>query len=229
VRTARPGLPVAWIFIFLLGMGSGGALVVSLGRRIAREREVTEQSEAKRREAESRLAAERKDLRETRERLTLVESERAARARVVEGEMAVLRRDLAAAVRERDSLAEKYRAAAAERDRVLEQFLAARRALEETRTDLVKATNRATAAEEASRKATAAAAAAEKGLRDATDRVQFLLRPLLQDLRSADGTVRVRAHEALCNYTGRNLAFRPNGTPEEVEADAAALEKALLR
>ena len=252
MKPVRPGLPVAWILIFLLGMGSGVVLVVSLGRRIAREQEVTERSETRRREAESRLAAGRNELREARERLARVEAERAARSRVVEGEMAVLRRDLAAAVKERDSLAEKYRAASSERDRTLEQFLAARSALEGTRTDLVRATERAAAAGESSRKAAAAAGESARELRAAAagdppgppaagggesaglpraaaERVVFLLRPLLQDLRSADRAVRVRAHEALCNWTGRDLTFRPNGTAEEVEADAAALERELLR
>ena len=229
MKPVRPGLPVAWILIFLLGMGSGVVLVVSLGRRIAREQEVTERSETRRREAESRLAAGRNELREARERLARVEAERAARSRVVEGEMAVLRRDLAAAVKERDSLAEKYRAASSERDRTLEQFLAARSALEGTRTDLVRATERAAAAGESSRKAAAAAGESARELRAAAERVVFLLRPLLQDLRSADRAVRVRAHEALCNWTGRDLTIRPNGTAEEVEADAAALERELLR
>ncbi len=229
MKPVRPGLPVAWILIFLLGMGSGVVLVVSLGRRIAREQEVTERSETRRREAESRLAAGRNELREARARLARVEAERAARSRVVEGEMAVLRRDLAAAVKERDSLAEKYRAASSERDRTLEQFLAARSALEGTRTDLVRATERAAAAGESSRKAAAAAGESARELRAAAERVVFLLRPLLQDLRSADRAVRVRAHEALCNWTGRDLTFRPNGTAEEVEADAAALERELLR
>ena len=69
MKPVRPGLPVAWILIFLLGMGSGVVLVVSLGRRIAREQEVTERSETRRREAASRLAAGRNALREARARL----------------------------------------------------------------------------------------------------------------------------------------------------------------
>ncbi|NUN53701.1 MAG: hypothetical protein HUU06_13090, partial [Planctomycetaceae bacterium] len=88
----RRGLPVAWILVFLLGLGSGSVLVVSLGRRIAREREVTERSETRRREAVSALASESHGLREARERVALLEEERTARARVVEGETAVLRR-----------------------------------------------------------------------------------------------------------------------------------------
>ncbi len=64
----RSGLPVAWILVFLLGLGSGSVLVVSLGRRIAREREVTERSETRRREAVSALASESHGLREARER-----------------------------------------------------------------------------------------------------------------------------------------------------------------
>ena len=56
-----------------------------------------------------------------------------------------------------------------------------------------------------------------------------LLRPLLQDLRSGDGTVRVRAHEALCAWAGKDLPFRANGSDAEREADAAAIEKSVLR
>ena len=46
-------------------------------------------------------------------------------------------------------------------------------------------------------------------------------------VRSPDGSLRVRAHEALCAFAGRNLPFRPNGTPEQIEEDARGIEAAL--
>jgi len=229
VKPVRPGLPVGWILIFLLGMGSGGVLVVALGRRIAREQEIAGRADTGRREAEGRLQERTFELKEERRKTALLENERAARARVVEGELATLRRDLAAAVRDRDALAERYRSAAAERDRTMEQYLAARRTLEETRTDLVKAGRRAAAAEAAAAKASGEASTAAAALAGATERLAALLRPLLQDLRSGDGSLRVRAHEALCSWAGRNLPFRPNGSPADIEADARAIEAQLLR
>jgi chromosome segregation ATPase len=216
------------VLLFVVLILSGGVLVVSLGRRLAREREMAERAESKRRGFEAELSTKRHELRGAVEKVDILETEREARSRVVEGELVTLRRDLAAAVRERDDLADRYRAAVSERDRTAEQFLAARRTLEQSRTDLVKAGGRAEEAETAAERAGRAASEAERRLDESNGRVAALLRPLLQDLRSADGSLRVRAHEALCAFAGENLVFRTNGTPEEIAADARAIEARLL-
>lgn len=227
MRPRRPGLSLAGVLVLLAGLGSGAFLVVSLGRQVARERERTERSETDEREARIHLDSLRHEARGLRERVESLETERAVRARVVEGELAGLRRSLEEAVRERDSLDGRYGAAAAERDRATEDLLAARNSLEATRNDLARALRRATDAEAAARRLEGEAAEAARRLAAATGRVDALLRPLLQDLRSADGSMRVRAHEALCGYAGRTLPFRPNGTAAEIEADARAIEEAV--
>ena len=224
----RPGLGIAGALLLLVGLGSAVALTLSLGRQVAFEQEKREHSDTNAREGQTRLATAREDLRAARERIDRLEAERENRARIVEGEMAALRRDLAAAVRDRDASAEGYRGAVAERDRAAGDLVAARREVELLRADRARAVERASGAEETARRTSKEAEEAASRLAGANVRVAALLRPLLQDLRSPDGSLRVRAHEALCAFAGRNLPFRPNGTPEEIESDAKAIEAAVM-
>jgi chromosome segregation ATPase len=219
---------VAGTIALVVGLGSSVALVGLLARQVARERERNVRTEGEQKGAQNQLVTTRSGLREAREEIDRLEADRARREKVVEGETALLRRDLADAVQARDALDRSYRAAASERDRATGDLLAARREIESLRTDLARAVRRAEQSEESAKAEARASEDCRKRLAQATARVESLLRPLLQDLRSADGSIRVRAHEALCAFAGHDLAFRPNGTPEEREADAKGLEASLL-
>jgi hypothetical protein len=214
--------------VVYLGLAASVLLVGWLARRVALEKERKIRSETDERGARAQLNNVRFQLKSAKEELARHEEDRARRASVVEGELGALRRALADAQRDRDSWREKYIAAAAERDRANGDLLAVRRDLEFLRNDLARAGARAAAAEEASKTCTAQAEEARLRLAEAVARVEALVRPLLQDLRSPDGSIRVRAHEALCAFAGKPLDYRPGGTPEEVEADAKAIEALLL-
>jgi chromosome segregation ATPase len=209
-------------------MGASVTLVGYLAREVAHAREKTVRFETDQRGAVAQLQTVRGQLKDAKEELARLEEDRARRARVVEGETGALHRELADARKERDALLGKYRAAAADRDRAAEDLLAARRELDGMRTDLAKAGDRTAATEATAKARTAEAEEARRRLAETATRVEALVRPLLQDLRSPDGSIRVRAHEALCAFAGRDLPFRTNGTPEEREADAIALETILL-
>jgi chromosome segregation ATPase len=214
--------------VIYLGLAGSVLLVGYLARRIALERERTVRSETDERGAKAQLQTVRFQLKEARGELARMEEDRARRASVVEGEMGALRRALAEAQKERDAFREKYRTASGDRDRAMEDLLAARRDLELLRNDLARATARAAAAAASARARTEEAEEARLRLAESTARVEALLGPLLQDLRSPDGSIRVRAHEALCAFAGKQLEFRAGGTPEEIEADAKAIETLLL-
>ncbi len=203
-------------------------LVGSLARDLAHAKEKTVRYETDARGAQAQLQTVRGQLRDAKEDLARLEQDRGRRARVVEGETGALHGELADARKERDALLGKYRAAASERDRAAEDLLAARRELDGMRTDLAKAADRAAAAAAASKAKAAEADEARGRLAEIQGRIEFLVRPLLQDLRSADGSIRVRAHEALCAFAGKDLPYRADGTSEEREADAQAMEIALL-
>lgn len=224
----RPGSPWATAVLVLVGLGSAVAVTGLLVRQVARERERTEKSMTESRSAKSEVDTLRLRVREAQEALDLERSERARRETVVQGELDRLRNDLAEATRQRDALRQQYAAAAAERDRVNAELLQARRDEESLRSDLARAASRAA---EAERRAADLRTRADQAVATAADlrtRAAALLRPLLRDLRSPDSALRVRAHEALVTWAGRPLDFRPNGTPEQLEADAAAIEAALL-
>jgi hypothetical protein len=210
------------------GLGSAAVVVFFLGRQVAREREKTVRSLTDQQGMQTRLTTANRELRSTREEVARADADRERRAKVVEGELTTLRADLARAVAEREEKDRAWRAAAAERDRAAEDLLGARREIEHLRSDLARALERVRTAEGAAGDRGRAADEAAKRLVEARERGAALLRPLLQDLRSADGSIRVRAHEALCAFAGRDLAFRANGTQEEREADAKAIEEALL-
>ncbi len=223
----KPPRSFAGTVALLLGLGSSVVLVALLARQVAREREKSDRSQIEQKGAQNQASTFRSQAREAKEEIDRLEADRSRRAQVVEGEMALLRTDLGEAVKERDALDRKYRAAAAERDRAVEDLLAARREIEALRSDLARAVQKAEGAEKGSKAEARAAEEARKRLAAATARVEALLRPLFQDLRSMDGSIRVRAHEALCGWAGRDLPFRASGTPEEREADAKALEASL--
>lgn len=223
----RPPMTVAGVVLLVAGLGSGAVLVVALGRQVAFEKDRRERSETEGREDRTRSATDQHELKGARDRIRTLEAERENRARVVEGEMAALRRELAAAVKDRDEARQAWKAAAAERDRAAEDLVATRRENVHLRDDLARANEREAGAAEAAAKAAAASDEARRRLQAAASRVEALLRPLLQDLRSADGSVRVRAHEALSAWAGKPLPFRPGGTPEQIEADARAIEDVL--
>ncbi len=224
----RRPLSAAGTVLLVAGLGSGAVLVVSLGRQVAFERDRRERSETGGREDQTRLASTQHELRGAKDRVRTLETERENRDRVVEGEMAALRRDLAAAARDRDAARQAWRAAAAERDRAQEDLVGARREVGHLRDDLARAGERASEAEASAARAAGKSEEAVERLSTLSARVEALLRPLLQDLRSGDGSLRVRAHEALCAWAGRPLPFRPNGTPAEIESDAKAIETAVL-
>lgn len=227
--TAPPrGISLAGALLLVAGLGSAAVIVFFLGRQVAREREKTVRAHTDQQGIQTRLTTANRELRAAREEAARLEVDRERRARVVEGELTTLRGDLARAEKEREAKDRSWRAAAAERDRAAEDLLQARREIEHLRSDLARALERARTAEGAASDRGRAAEEAEKRLVDARARTAALVRPLLQDLRSADGSIRVRAHEALCAFAGRDLPYRTNGTPEEREADAKALEEALL-
>ena len=228
MRTAPRGLSLAGALLLLAGLGSAAVVVLLLGRQVAREREKTVRAQTDQQGLKSRGAAAERDLRAAREEVTRLEGDRERRARAVEGEMATLRRDIAKAGQEREEKERQWRAAASERDRALDDLLRARREVEHLKDDQARALRRATEAEAAALERHRAAEAAEKALAALRAREAALLRPLLQDLRSGDGTVRVRAHEALCAWAGRDLPFRTNGTDQERAEDAVAIEKTVL-
>jgi hypothetical protein len=214
--------------VVYLGLAASVLLVGYLARQVALERERKIRSETDERGARAQLNTIRFQLKSAKEGLARLEEDRARRGSVVEGEMATLRRALAEAQKDRDAWREKYIAAATERDRANGDLLALRRDQELFRNDLARAGARAVAAETAAKARTAEAEEARLRLAETTARVEALVRPLLQDLRSPDGSIRVRAHEALCAFAGRALDYRPSGTAEEVEADAKAIEAVLL-
>ncbi len=225
---ARPGVSAATVVLIVVGIASAGGLTAMLVRVAARERERSERSETGERTARTELETSRHRLREAEERVRRQEDERARREAVVEGETARLRRELADALGERDRLQDRYRAAAVERDRSVEDLMALRRDVESLRTDLARMARRAGDGEAAAAERAKRLEETRKRLDDVQARVPPLLRLLLEDLRSADGSVRVRAHEALCAFASRQFPFRQNGTAEEREADAAAMAAVLL-
>jgi len=227
MTVARSGPSWAGAVLLVAGLGSAVLVTGLLVRRLAVEKDRSERSETHQREAATEVATLRHQWKEARDSVARLEADRSRREVVVEGELSLLRRDLAAATEERDALRETHRSAAAERDRAVGDLLAARRDIESLKNDLARATRRAGDADALSARRGNEAEEARRRLDDATGRLQALLRPLLQDLRSPDGTHRVRAHEALSAYAGRDLHYRPNGTPEEREADAKAIEQAL--
>ncbi len=214
--------------VAVVGLGSSILLVGFLARQVAVERDRGIRSSTDERGARIQLKTVQGQLREAREETARIAANRAREAGVAEAETGALRRDLAEARREREEWRNRYRAAAAERDRAVEELLAARRDIELLRDDAARSGRRSEAAAEDARARSEEAAEAARRLVAVTERVAFLLRPLLQDLRSPDGTIRVRAHEALCAYAGRELAYRPGGAAEEREADAAAIEAELI-
>jgi len=215
---------VAAAVLAVVGLGSSVALVAFLARQVALERERAVRSDTDVRGARNQLQTVRAQLKESREETSRVAENRTREADVAEAETGALRRDLAEARREREDWRGRYRAAASERDRAAEESLAARRDIELLRDDLARAGRRSAAATEALKTKTAEAEAAQQRLAAMTERTSSLLRPLFQDLRSPDGSIRVRAHEALCAFAGRPLPYRSSGTAEEREADAAAIE-----
>lgn len=227
-----PGLPrnrsAGASAVVYVGLAASVLLVGYLARQVAAERERKIRSETDERGARAQLNTIRFQLKSAKEELARVEDDRARRGSVVEGELSTLRRSLADAQKDRDTWREKYIAAAAERDRANGDLLALRRDQEFFRNDLARAGARATTAETAAKARTAEAEEARVRLSETTARVEALLRPLLQDLRSPDGSIRVRAHEALCAFAGRALDYPPSGTPEELEAAAKAIEAALI-
>jgi chromosome segregation ATPase len=221
------GLSAGAAVLVVLAVVSVAAVVGLLGRQVMRERERTEHARSGRRGTEVEADALRLKVRELEERLARDGDEARRRAGVSDAEQARLRRELAAAVEVRDGQAAALRAATGERDRAMEDLLAARRDIESVRDDLARATAGRRDAEQRAARLDAEAKDAARRAADAAARARALVPPLLQDLRSPDGTLRVRAHEALCAYAGRDLPFRANGTPEEREADAVALGRAL--
>ena len=213
--------------LLVAGLGSAGVVVLLLGRQVSREREKTVRAQTDQQGLQTRQTALQRDLKAAREEIARLEGDRERRARVVEGEMATLRREIAKAGQEREEKERAWRAASSERDRALDDLLRARREVEHLRSDQARALQRAAAAEASAEETRRAAEEAAKALGALRAREAALLKPLLQDLRSGDGSVRVRAHEALCDWAGRNLPFRTNGTPEERESDAAAIETAV--
>jgi hypothetical protein len=229
VTTAPRGLSLAGALLLIAGLGSAGVVVLLLGRQVAREREKTVRAQTDQQGLQSRLGSAQRDLKAAREEVTRLEGDRERRARAVEGEMATLRRDIAKAGQEREEKERAWRAAASERDRALDDLMRARREIEHLKDDQARALRRATEAEATAQERHRAAERAEQELAALRAREAALLRPLLQDLRSADGTVRVRAHEALCAWAGKDLPFRANGSDAERDADASAIEKLVLR
>jgi hypothetical protein len=228
VRTPPRGLSLAGALVLVAGLGSAAVVVFFLGRQVARERERTVRSRTDQQGLATRLTAANRELRALREEAARLEADRDRRARVVEAELTALRADLAKATREREERDRAWRAAAGERDRAAEELIRSRREIENLRSDLASALEKSRNAQAAATERGRAAEEAARSLAETRGRCAAILRPLLQDLRSADGSVRVRAHEALCAFAGRDLPFRANGTPEEREADAKALEGALL-
>jgi chromosome segregation ATPase len=228
VTPAPRGLSLAGALLLIAGLGSAAVIVTLLGRQVARERERTVRAHTDQQGIQTRLTTANRELRAAREEAARLEVDRERRARVVEGELTTLRSDLAQATKDREGRERAWRAAAAERDRAAEDLLQARREIENLRSDLARAMERARTAEGSASDRGRAAEEAEKRLLEARTRTAALLKPLLQDLRSDDGSVRVRAHEALCAFAGRDLAYRANGTPAEREADAKAVAEALL-
>lgn len=214
--------------VAVVGLGSSILLVGFLARQVAVERDKGVRSSTDERGARNQLGTVRAQLKDSREETARIAGNRAREAGVAEAETGALRRDLADARREREEWRNRYRTAAAERDRAAEELLAARRDLELLRDDVARAGRKSEAAGESAKARAAEAAEAQRRLSAMTERVAFLLRPLFQDLRSPDGSIRVRAHEALCSYAGRELAYRPGGLPEEREADAKAIEAELI-
>lgn len=223
-----PARRTAGTALLLACLVSSIVLVGLLARQVARERDKADRAKSDQREVQVQVGTLRTQAKDSKEEVHRLEDERARRAGVVEGETAALRAALATAVRERDALDPKYRAAVAERDRSKDMLLAARLEQEALRNDLARAVERASTAESAARDSARDGDEAKRKLEDATVRVAALLKPFFQDLRSNDGSIRVRAHEALCAYAGRDLPFRLNGKPEEREEDAKAIEAALL-
>ena len=214
--------------VAVVGLGSSILLVGFLARQVALERDRGSRSATDNKGARLQLKTVQGQLRESREEAARIAGNRAREAGVAEAETGALRRDLAEARREREEWRDRYRAAAAERDRAVEELLSARRDLELLRDDAARSGLRSEEAADAAKARAAEAADAGHRFAAMKERVAFLLRPLLQDLRSPDGTIRVRAHEALCEFAGRELAYRPGGLPEEREADAAAIEAELI-
>jgi len=214
--------------LLVAGLGSAFTLAVLLGRAVLRERETSSRAEGKRQTAENELRPLQMEAARLKDDLARVTAERDRQRQSADAEVARLTQALADAGKERDAASELHRAAAAERDRAVDDLLAARRDLDAVRNDLARAAARGREAEAAAVAATRRAEEAEKAAAAASRRLEVLLRPLFQDLRSGDPGPRVRPHEALCAYAGRDLRYRTNGTPEEREADARALEAELL-
>jgi hypothetical protein len=225
--SGRVGLSAGAALLVVVGTLSVAGLVGLLARQVVRERERTEHSRSARRGSEVELAELRRKAKEAEDRRATEEEEDRRRAQVAEGEQARLRRELAAAVEARDAHAAARRAAEGERDKAMTDLLAARRDLEALRDDLARAADARREAERRAESGGVTSRDAARRLAELQARAAALLRPLVQDLRSADGALRVRAHEALCAWAGRDLPFRANGTPEERDADAAAIEASL--
>jgi len=215
---------LAAAIVAVVGLGSSVLLVGFLARQVAVERDKASRSSSDERGVRNQLGTIRSQLKETREDAARIAENRAREAGVAEAETGALRRDLADARREREDWRNRYRAAAAERDRASEELLAARRDIELLRDDVARAGQRSSAAAEAAKARAAEAVESQRRLSAMTDRVASLLRPLFQDLRSPDGSIRIRAHEALCSFAGRDLPYRAGGPIEEREADAKAIE-----
>jgi chromosome segregation ATPase len=207
---------------------SSVVLVGFLARQVAVERDRSGRATTEERGAKSMLRGVQGQLRETRDEAARTAENRAREASVAEAEIGSLRRDLADARREREEWRNKYRAAAAERDRAAEDLQAALRDIELLRDDVARSGQRAGAAGEAAKTRAAEAAEAQQRLAVMKERVASLLRPLFQDLRSPDGSIRVRAHEALCAFAGRDFAYRAGAPAEERESDAKAIEDELV-
>ncbi|MHC4922657.1 MAG: hypothetical protein ACYTG4_01060 [Planctomycetota bacterium] len=226
MRERRSSLGVG-ILLFVV-LASGSVVVALLVKAIAREKERAELSQTGQRAAQSERATLELRLKETDEALDRAESRRLHRETVVEGELVRLRTEVDVLKRLRSSLESDYRAAVGERDRALEDLLTARRDLGALRRDLATARKEERRSFDAAGKAGRRVEELEVRLAASTRSIRALLRPLLTDLRSTDGTLRVRASEALNAYVGRDLPYRPSGTPEEIDADARAIEALLL-
>jgi chromosome segregation ATPase len=213
--------------VAVAGLGSSVVLVGFLARQVAVERDRAARSTTDERGVRNQLGTVKEQLKESREESSRLAENRTRESGIAEAEIMALRRDLADARREREEWRGKYRVAAAERDRAAEELLAARRDAELLRDDVARSGERAAAAAENAKGKAAAADDAARRLQEGRERVAALLRPLFQDLRSPDGTIRVRAHEALCQFAGRELPYRPGAPAEEREADAMAIEEVL--
>jgi chromosome segregation ATPase len=225
----RPGVSAATTLVILAGIVSAVGVLILVVRVAARERERSERASTSERTARTELETARHAQRESDQANARLREERTRRERVVEQEILRVRGELAAATEERDRLHETYRAAAAERDRGIEDLRAARRDLEAARNDHARLAGRTREAEGALVDRTARLQEAVEKVADLESRMRPVLRLLVRDLRSPEASLRVRAIEALNRYFGKEFPYRPDGSPEERETDALAIEKELFR